>query len=108
MIVERTGITVFTTNEKYDDHPAFKSLEGVSLGDVRFPFGFFLVEENGKKFVVPATVEDRRKRLLTAFPDIHPEALSESCNPSVWHERCEGGCGKLPSTYMCMRIYDDP
>ena len=78
------------------------------MGDVRFPFGFFLVRDKGKTIVVPGTEEDRRKRLLTAFPDIPPEALRVTCHPSVWHERCEGGCGGLPFTYKCMRIYDDP
>jgi hypothetical protein len=41
MAMERNGIVFFDLTEKYDDHPAFKALKEVSLGDVRFPFGFF-------------------------------------------------------------------
>lgn len=106
MPVERNGIVIFDLDEKYPEHPAFKALQGVSLGDVRFPFGFFLVQHNGKTIVVPGTEEDRRQRLLRAFPNTPPEVLSATCHPSVWHERCEGGC-PVP-TYRCMRIYDDP
>jgi hypothetical protein len=82
-------------------------LSAVSLGDVRFPFGFFLVEEGGKLHVVPATQDDRRKTLLKANPDIRPEAFSESCFPNPYDTECHGGCGKLPPIYRCMRFYDE-
>ena len=107
MIVERNGIYVFTSNEDYKDHPAVMALEGVSLGDVRFPFGFFLVEQNGKTFVIPGTAQDRQKRLLTAFPNILPEALTATCERHLspnWQEVCSGSC---PRFYKCMRLYDD-
>jgi len=108
MIVERNGIVIFTAKERYEDHPAVRALEGVSLGDVRFPFGFFLVEDNGKKVVIPGTAEDRRQRLLTAFPDILPEALAVTCDvhlSSDWNEVCSGACPS--SLYRCERLYDD-
>jgi hypothetical protein len=44
MAMERNGVVFFDPTAKNDDHPAFKALKAVSLGDVRFPFGFFLIE----------------------------------------------------------------
>jgi hypothetical protein len=41
MSIERNDLVFFDLDEKDSNHPAFKALEGVSLGDVRFPFGFF-------------------------------------------------------------------
>src|ERR1700752_3440295 len=75
MIKERNGVTFFESKDDYADHPAFKALSTVSLGDVRFPFGFFLVEEEGKTFVVPGTQEDHRKTLVKVFPDIDPKSF---------------------------------
>lgn len=69
MPVERNGIVFFELDEKWDDHPSCKELREVSLGDVRFPSGFFIVEENGKKFILPATKEDLLKTMRTAFRD---------------------------------------
>jgi hypothetical protein len=51
----------------------------VSLGDVRFPSGYFLVDQDGKTFVLPASEGDRRKMILTAFPDTPEEVLAPSC-----------------------------
>jgi hypothetical protein len=106
MIVERNGIVIFTSEEGYKDHPAVKALEGVSLGDVRFPYGFFLVENNGKRVVIPGTAEDRRQRLLTAFPEIQPEALTATCDLHYTGTGylCQGAC---PHLYKCLRLYDD-
>jgi hypothetical protein len=106
MAIERNGVVVFEMDEKPGDHPAFKALEGVNLGDVRFPFGFFLRWEDGKRVVIPATEQERRETILKAFPAILPEALRVSCRATVWHERCQGGCGELPPGYFCVRIYD--
>jgi len=101
------GVTFFEPNEKHVDHRAFKELSTVSLGDVRFPFGFFLVEEAGKTVVIPGTEEDRRKTLLKAFPDINPEALSQNCNPNPSGMGCHGGCGKMSAGFRCVRMYDE-
>jgi hypothetical protein len=102
MILERNGIVIFSSVKGYEDHPAVRALKGVSLGDVRFPFGFFLVENNGKKVVLPATEEDRRKRLLTAFPDIPPEVMGgKDC---MYHHEDECGPGTCSGPYDCMRI----
>jgi hypothetical protein len=108
MVMERNGIVFFGLTEKYDDHPAFKALKEVSLGDVRFPFGFFLVEEDGKKHVLPGTKDDLLKRLLTVFPDYPTQSLTGICTVSAFQEGCEGGCGEMGVTFRCMRIYDDP
>jgi hypothetical protein len=51
-------VQFFEPDKDYSDHPAFKALSGVSLGDVWFPFGFFLAkDEEGKTFVLPGTEE---------------------------------------------------
>lgn len=107
MIIERNGIVIFTSNEKYENHRAVKALEGVSLGDVHFPFGFFLVDENGKTIVIPGTEEDRRRIILTSSPYILPEALTVRCERHLspnWQEVCSGSC---PQFYKCGRLYDD-
>jgi hypothetical protein len=49
-VIERNGVSIFDMNEKNEDHRAFKELRKVSLGDVRFPFGFFLVDEGISKY----------------------------------------------------------
>jgi hypothetical protein len=109
MAMERNGIVFFNLTEKYDDHPAFKALKQVSLGDVRFPFGFFLVEEDGKKHVIPGTKEDLVKRLLIAFPDYPtPSLTTPNCSVNAFEDGCEGGCEELGITFICRRIYHDP
>jgi hypothetical protein len=102
-------VTFFQSKEDYRDHPAFKALSAVSLGDVRFPFGFFLVEEGGKTFVVPGTQEDHRKMLLKAFPDIDPKAFTQGagCTPDSSGLGCHGGCPGFPSGYTCMRAHEE-
>ena len=108
MIKERNGVTFFESKEDYVDHRAFKALSTVSLGDVRFPFGFFLVEEKGKTFVLPATLEDHRKTLLKAFPDIDPKAFTQgACNPNPEGLGCHGGCPGFPAGYVCMRALEE-
>ena len=48
MAMERNGVVFFDPAAKNDDHPTFKALKAVSLGDVWFPFGFFLIEGMGR------------------------------------------------------------
>jgi hypothetical protein len=103
MIMERNGVTFFEDKQDYADHPAFKALSKVSLGDVRFPFGFFLVEEGGKTVVIPGTEEDHRKTLLRAFPDIDPKTLTHGRCIEAPGLRCTGGCPGYPTGYKCMR-----
>lgn len=108
MMKQFNGVTFFQEKKDYADHPAFKALNAVSLGDVRFPFGFFLVTENGKSFVVPGTEEDHRKTLLRAFPDIDPKALVRGrCIPASMGVECTGGCPGFPTGYACMRFFAD-
>ncbi|MGA8657501.1 MAG: hypothetical protein WB586_15245 [Chthoniobacterales bacterium] len=58
MAMERNGVVFFDPAAKNDDHPTFKALKAVSLGDVWFPFGFFLIERNGERYVLPGTKDD--------------------------------------------------
>jgi len=87
--------------------PALKDLQKVSLGDVRFPFGFFLVDEGNKTYVIPGTLEDRRETLRKAFPNIHPLSVFAGCFPNSDGPGCHGGCGGFPAGYRCMRMVDD-
>ena len=69
MAVERNGVVFFNSDEKYPDHPAFKALEGVSLGDVRFPFGFFLVRCSFRiAQQAPAALQFRRNQFSPRSP----------------------------------------
>jgi hypothetical protein len=108
MSKEYNGVTFFEPGEKDMNHRAFKELRKVSLGDVRFPFGFFLVEEGGKTVVIPGTEQDRRKTLLKAFPDINPEAAAHPCDIEG-DERCEGDCSRFNqhgAHFVCRPMYD--
>ena len=109
MMRERNGVLFFPIDEDFKDHPAFKALQSVSLGDVRLPDGFFLREENGKKYVIPATKEERRAMLRKAFPNMTPEAFDAFCLPSVFDfRRCEdnGECHQLKPRHRCERGFD--
>jgi hypothetical protein len=107
-MITKNGVTFFESKQDYVDHPAFKALSAVSLGDVRFPFGFFLVKEGGKAFVVPGSQEDHRKMLLKAFPSIDPKAfLQGACTPDSDGPGCHGGCSEFPAGYFCMRAIDE-
>jgi hypothetical protein len=108
MVMEKNRVVFFESQQDYTEHRAFKALKDVSLGDVRFPFGFFLVKESGKTFVVPGTQEDHRKMLLKAFPDIDPMAFSHgACLPDPEGLGCHGGCPGFPAGYFCMRAADE-
>ena len=97
MAMERNGVVFYDPTEKNEDHPAFKALKSVSLGDVRFPFGFFLIERNGERYVLPGTKDDLLKALLTAFPDYPTQSFSGGCG-SIW-DMCTGGCGDIGITF---------
>src|SRR5215471_18852957 len=104
MIIERNGVVFFSDKEDYKDHAAYKELSKVSLGDVRFPSGFFLVDEDGKTFVVPASAEDRRQMILKAFPDAPEAALTSLCYERDGH--CIEGCAGLRPRHKCMPGFD--
>jgi hypothetical protein len=109
MPTERNGIVLFDLNEKYADHPVTRKLQGVDLGDVRFPFGFYVVEENGKKIVLPGTREDLVKHVLKAFPDYPKELFGLIGSTGVCRgstDGCEGGCRGFPTGYACVRLGD--
>lgn len=103
MAEERNGVIVFAAEEDFSAHPAVEALSTVSLGDVRFPFGFFLVDgDNGKRHVVPATEDDRMKVLLRAYSEISQVALRSACSHS--RQGCDGGC---PRFHTCRKLYHD-
>jgi hypothetical protein len=108
---EFNGVIVFEAGEKDDDHPALKALSKVSLGDVRFPFGFYLTEEGGKTVVIPATEQEHRNTLRKAFPD-KPDPPTP-CG-FTGQEGCRGGppCPLLQfpgvggGTAICKKLHD--
>jgi hypothetical protein len=57
----RNGLLLFPADEDFSDHPVFNELTTVSLGDVAVPYGFFLNEDNGTKYVVPASPTSARR-----------------------------------------------
>lgn len=89
MVTERNGLLVFPRGEDHSAHPAVRKLNGFSLGDVRFPHGFFLVEEDGA-YILPASAEDRIQRLQKAFPELTADALGQLCRHH--HPGCAGEC----------------
>jgi|GEM_PF-4846208 len=104
---ERNGVTFFDNEEKDLNHRAFKDLGKVSLGDVRFPFGFFLIEESSKTIVIPAAMEDRKKALLRAFPEIDQRAFGQNCHPNPFDTGCHGGCGGMSPGFKCRRMFEE-
>src|SRR5437763_14204987 len=108
MAMERNGVIFMTDDEAKDpSNPANKAVSEVKLGDVKFPFGFFIREANGKKFVVPATYQDKMKVLRMAFPDIQEDPddpiQTGSCFDPDSLGRCRGTCGKLKD-FICVKI----
>ena len=107
-MIERYGVTFFEPDKNHDDHRAMKDLAKVSLGDVKFPFGFRLVDEDGKTVVIPATEDERKSVLRQAFPDLAPELRSFlGCTPNSSGPGCHGGCPGMPSVYKCMRLWEE-
>jgi hypothetical protein len=104
MMTEHNGLMLFPVDEDFSDHPVFSDLKSVSLGAVRFPHGFFVKQEdNGGKYVIPATPEERASILLNAFPDMtSEEALSAGCGPYS-SGRCLGGCSGFP--FRCVQVF---
>ncbi|MEU6191493.1 hypothetical protein [Nocardia sp. NPDC047038] len=68
----------FEVGEDHPDHPAFRDLRSISLGDVRFPFGFFIVDEDGQRYVRPATEAEREELLFKVLPDGPSESVLDS------------------------------
>lgn len=103
MMTEQNGLMLFPADEDFSDHPVFNDLKSVSLGAVRFPYGFFVKEDDGEKYVIPATPEERASILLEAFPDMTDEdASSPGCGPYS-SGRCLGGCSGFP--FRCLKIF---
>lgn len=67
---------------------------------------FFLAEEGGKTIVIPATMEDRKKALLKAFPDIDQQAFGQNCFSNPFDTGCHGGCGGMSSGFQCRRLFE--
>lgn len=105
MMIERNGVVFFSDDHDYKNHAAYKELNKVSLGDVKFPSGFFLVDDGGKTFVVPATEDDRRMMILKAFPDTPEDAILSFC--VVYDGGCRGNCAGLLPHRRCMRGCDE-
>jgi len=106
-MIERYGVTFFEHGKNHDDHRAMKDLAKVSLGDVKFPFGFKLVDEGGKTVVIPATEDERKNVLRQAFPDLGFErGFFPHCNPDSSGPGCHGGCDE-GSEYKCMRMWEE-
>jgi len=104
-MIERNGVVFFSDAEEYKDHPVGRILSKVSLGDVKRPSGFFLVEEGGKQYVIPASEEDRRRMILKAFPDMPEEALRAFC--VLGFGGCTGNCAGLRPHRKCMQACDE-
>ena len=92
VITERNGLLVFPRGEDHSAHPAVKALKSVSLGDVRFPHGFFLVEADGQWYVTPASEDDRLTRLRKGFPDLSEDLLRRLCQAASGFGSCKGDC----------------
>jgi hypothetical protein len=107
IVHESNGIAIFKPEEYYPDHPAFRELGTISLGKVRFPFGFFIVDEDGDRYVRPATEAERMELLLKVFPD----GPSETASSSFCYFK-DLGCGDtlchtLRPHHACFRGYDE-
>lgn len=85
-------------------HEAIQAIKGIQFGDVKMPYGFTLIEEDGRKYVVPMAQEDWLGLMTRVNPefDHHGEASRScyqtgpaSCNPYY--------CG---DGYSCTRQYD--
>jgi hypothetical protein len=105
---ERNGIAVFEVGEDHPDHPAFRELRSISLGDVRFPFGFFIVDEDGQRYVRPATEEERKELLFKVFPDGPSETVLDSNFCYLHDGKCVAHlCAQIEPPSRCFRGYDE-
>ena len=100
------GLIVFDEDDITSaTHEAFLELEGVSLGDVVFPFGFRIVElEKGRKAVVPLSEQDWLRYMNRTNPGFdHLGALSRGCYQTGPESCSSHYCG---NGYRCTRAYD--
>jgi len=67
MSKEYNGVTFFAPGEKETDHPAFQKLSKVSLGDVRFPFGFFWSKTVARRWSFPQHSKTIARRCVRRF-----------------------------------------
>ncbi len=105
---ERNGIAVFEVGEDHPDHPAFRDLRSISLGDVRFPFGFFIVDEDGQRYVRPATEAEREELLFKVFPDGPSEYVLDSDRCYLHDGKCKDfRCHTVQPPSRCFRGYDE-
>jgi len=70
---------------------------------VRFPFGFFIRDDKGKKFVVPATWPDKLRILRIAFPDFPDDQSFRQCEGNDDGMECIGGCNEGPN-FRCFKL----
>lgn len=96
------GTVKFEQNDlDYDIHPAVMALKGLSFGDAIFPFGFQLVEIEGKMKLSPISEEQRNKLVLDVDPTADLGSLNNCAliNPT----QCSmGGCRPR----FCSRFYN--
>ena len=106
MSFERNGVVIMEGYDLNDEnHPANKAVSQVKLGDVRFPYGFFIRETNGKKYVEPATFQDKLDVYRTAFPGFDPNQIPmNSCIKDFEDRNRQGGCRPLPIEWRCMKV----
>jgi hypothetical protein len=103
-IIVRNGITFLSKDEARDPaNPAVKAVSAVNLGDVRFPNGFFIRDDNGKKFVEPATWADKLRILRIAFPDFPDDQSFARCEGNDDGMECIGGCSGAPKV-QCWKM----
>lgn len=97
---EKNGVAHFKPGETEPDHLAFQALAKVSLGDVRFPWGFFIVTEEGGSHVVPATEADHTALLAKIFPGETPIGLGRC---GYLGGDCLGSCDA--PYYVCAKLF---
>jgi hypothetical protein len=103
MPIVRNGVTLMTLEEARDpNNAANKAVAQVNLGDVRFPNGFFIKEKDGKKYVLPATLEDKLKVLRTAFPDSPDPGSFQT--PACSDVNSVGDCGRCETGFLCVKV----
>ncbi|KJC38980.1 hypothetical protein UP09_24010 [Bradyrhizobium sp. LTSP885] len=109
MAFVRNGITFMTAAEARDpNNAAAKALSGVNLGDVRFPYGFFVRDDKGKKYVEPATWADKLRILRMAFPDFPDNPSSgRRCEGNDDGMECIGSCEGAPEVQCWKTSFPD-
>ena len=73
---EIDGLFVFSDRDMQEkDHPAIQALKNVSLGDVKFPYGFRLATEDGKTIVWPLERQDYLDFMYRVNPNLDHDKL---------------------------------